>query len=164
MATESPTAQLLRLWARTGDPHPGHQLRTLCDTADVLERCSARDRLGRACGRIANAWIWWSTARCTCVNSLPPWANPLFRNYERSTWSRASRIDHGVEPLDLLRLKVGDLGDALLGMALEPTLDGHARQEHVVDEAVGALLGIPHGRYQVAALGRAGRMVRLAVR
>jgi hypothetical protein len=38
VTTQSPTAELLRLWARTGDAIPGHQLRTLCDTADLLAR------------------------------------------------------------------------------------------------------------------------------
>jgi hypothetical protein len=37
--TQSPTAALLRLWARTGDAMPGHQLRTLCDTAELMKRC-----------------------------------------------------------------------------------------------------------------------------
>jgi hypothetical protein len=41
LAIQSPTARLLRTWARTGDPHPGHQLRTICDTAVVIERWSS---------------------------------------------------------------------------------------------------------------------------
>jgi len=53
--TQSPTGQLLRLWARTGDAVPGHLLRTLCDTADLLSR-SPRDidwlRLWSDCGRL----------------------------------------------------------------------------------------------------------------
>ena len=36
--TQSPTAQLLRLWASSGDPDPGHPLRTLCATADLVAR------------------------------------------------------------------------------------------------------------------------------
>jgi hypothetical protein len=55
VATQSPTAHLLRLWAQPGEPHPGHQLRTLCDTADVLERCSHQidwARLWSDCARL----------------------------------------------------------------------------------------------------------------
>jgi hypothetical protein len=55
VATQSPTAQLLRLWARTGDPRPGHQLRTICDTADIVERCAGEidwDRLWSDCARL----------------------------------------------------------------------------------------------------------------
>lgn len=58
MATLSPTAQLLRCWARTGDPFPGHQLRTLCDTADILERCS---------GKVDWARLWTECARLDLV-------------------------------------------------------------------------------------------------
>ena len=52
---DDPTAHLLRLWARTGDPNPGHQLRTVCDTADILERCGDEidwDRLWSDCARL----------------------------------------------------------------------------------------------------------------
>jgi hypothetical protein len=55
VATQAPTAQLLRLWARTGDPHPGHQLRTISDTADLVERCTGEidwDRLWSSCDRL----------------------------------------------------------------------------------------------------------------
>jgi hypothetical protein len=38
VTTESPTAQLLGLWARPGDPDPGHALSTVCATADVVAR------------------------------------------------------------------------------------------------------------------------------
>jgi len=53
--TQSPTAALLRLWARSGDAMPGHQLRTLCDTADLLRTSSFEvdwTRLWSECDRI----------------------------------------------------------------------------------------------------------------
>jgi hypothetical protein len=59
VATLSPTAELLRCWARTGDPRPGHQLRTLCDTADIVERCSGRIDWGR---------LWSECARLELVD------------------------------------------------------------------------------------------------
>src|SRR5215204_6030848 len=43
------------------------------------------------------------------------------------------------------RFEVGNLSGALLRLALEASLDGHAGHERVADEAVGVLLGIPHG-------------------
>ena len=51
----SPTAALLRLWARTGDPMPGHTLKTLCDTADLLARYDGEidwARVWSDCGRL----------------------------------------------------------------------------------------------------------------
>jgi hypothetical protein len=75
VATPSPTAELLRLWARTGDPHPGHQTRTVCDTADVVERCS---------GEIDWARLWSDCERLelvdygvTYLRALPAHLQPL---------------------------------------------------------------------------------------
>jgi hypothetical protein len=38
VTTESPTRQLLGLWARPGDPDAGHALSTVCATADLVAR------------------------------------------------------------------------------------------------------------------------------
>src|SRR5215211_831368 len=43
------------------------------------------------------------------------------------------------------RFEVGNLGGALLRLALEAFLDGHAGHERVADEAVGGFFGVPHG-------------------
>src|SRR5450756_1631428 len=61
----------------------------------------------------------------------------------------------------LCRRQVDDLGGALLGLACEAPLDGHARHQLLMQEAVRVLLGLPHGRDQDSALGRSRRVVDL---
>ena len=53
------------------------------------------------------------------------------------------------------RHEVSDLGGPLLGRARKAPVDGHARHQLVVEEAVVLLLGIPYGRaYGRASAGR----------
>jgi hypothetical protein len=61
------------------------------------------------------------------------------------------------------RHEVSYLGGPLLGLARKAPVDGHARHQLVVEEAVVLLLGIPYGRDQDPAVGRPGGMVDLSL-
>src|SRR3954470_18569722 len=56
-----------------------------------------------------------------------------------------------------------DLGRALLRLARKAPLDGHARQQLVLDEAVGLLLGLPHGGDEDASVCRPSGVVGLSL-
>ncbi len=55
-----------------------------------------------------------------------------------------------------------DLGRALLRLARKAPLDGHVRQQRVLDEAVGLLLGLPHGGDEDASVCRPSGVVGLS--